>query len=191
MNHLLVFGVCTGVLVLVVAGIILYLRQRRNDTPKEELPAADFPDLIETAAIDQFLYDRCCRYMIEKRPFLVESFSLQDLANVMFTNKSYLSRTLNRFSGRNFKQYVNYYRVMYSLELFRNNMGLRISELSSLSGFHTETSYLRNFKQVMGEQPSHWCRTSCSAHCRGLRPQWRPSSPTVSTQTGKTSLCWW
>ena len=65
MNHLLVFGVCTGVLVLVVAGIILYLRQRRNDTPKEELPAADFPDLIETAAIDQFLYDRCCRYMIE------------------------------------------------------------------------------------------------------------------------------
>jgi AraC-like DNA-binding protein len=157
MNHLLVFGVCTGVLVLVVAGIILYLRQRRNDTPKEELPAADFPDLIETAAIDQFLYDRCCRYMIEKRPFLVESFSLQDLANVMFTNKSYLSRTLNRFSGRNFKQYVNYYRVMYSLELFRNNMGLRISELSSLSGFHTETSYLRNFKQVMGEQPSHWC----------------------------------
>ena len=43
---------------------------------------------------DQFLYDRCCRYMAEKRPFLVESFSLGDLASALYTNKVYLSRRL-------------------------------------------------------------------------------------------------
>ena len=39
------------------------------------------------AVVDQFLYDRCCRYMADRKPFLVESFSLGDLANVLFTNR--------------------------------------------------------------------------------------------------------
>ena len=46
------------------------------------------------AVVDQFLYDRCCRYMADRKPFLVESFSLGDLASVLFTNKVYLSKTI-------------------------------------------------------------------------------------------------
>ena len=58
-------------------------------------------------AVDQFLYDRCCRYMAERKPFLVESFSLGDLARVLYTNKVYLSKTINYYSGKNFRNYVN------------------------------------------------------------------------------------
>ena len=54
-------------------------------------PQADGPSVV-----DQFLYDRCCRYMADRKPFLVESFSLGDLANVLFTNKVYLSNTFNQ-----------------------------------------------------------------------------------------------
>ena len=64
--------------------------------------------------VDQFLYDRCCRYMADRKPFLVESFSLGDLAGVLFTNKVYLSKTINYYSGKNFRSYINYYRVMYA-----------------------------------------------------------------------------
>ena len=106
---------------------------------------------------DRALYERCCRYMTERRPFLVESFSLLDLTHAMFTNKVYLSKTINRFSGKNFRQYVNYYRVMYSLDLFRDNKSLRVTEMASLSGFHSTTSFNQSFKRVMGESPSHWC----------------------------------
>ena len=115
------------------------------------------PASSEVTAIDQLLYDRCCRYMTERRPFLVKDFSLQDLANAAYTNKGYLSKTINRFSGKNFRQYVNYYRVMYAMELFRNNMSLRITDLSELSGFNSVTSFFQSFKSVMGEPPSHWC----------------------------------
>ena len=87
----------------------------------------------------------------------MESFSLQDLANAVYTNKGSLSKTIRRFSGRNFRQYVNYYRIMYAMDLFRNNMGLRVTELAQLSGFHTVTSFFQNFKYIMGEPPSHWC----------------------------------
>ena len=156
MNHLLVLLLAVLLSAVITAsGVMLYLRLRKKKAPKET--ADILPAPFETAAIDQYLYDRCCRYMTERRPFLVESFTLQDLANAVYTNKVYLSKTINRFSGKNFRQYVNYYRVMYAMELFRKNMGLRITEMARLSGFHSETSFLRCFKEVMGEKPSIWC----------------------------------
>ena len=154
--HLLVLLLAVLLFASVFVSVMLYMRLRQKDASQE--PAEDVSAPInETAAIDQYLYDRCCRYMTERRPFLVESFTLQDLAHAIFSNKTYLSKTINRFSGKNFRQYVNYYRVMYSMELFRKNMGLRVVDLAQLSGFRSETSYLRNFKDVMGEKPSTWC----------------------------------
>lgn len=146
----------------VVMGIVLYLRLRKKDAQIQAVSGppsqADTPSAsYELAAIDQYLYDRCCRYMTEHRPFLVKSFTLQDLSNAVYTNKYYLSKTINRFSGKNFRQYVNYYRVMYSLDLFRDNKSLRVTEMASLSGFHSTTSFNQSFKRVMGESPSHWC----------------------------------
>ena len=107
--------------------------------------------------VDQFLYDRCCRYMADRKPFLVESFSLGDLASVLFTNKVYLSKTINYYSGKNFRNYINYYRVMYAMKLFRRNKSLTVAELGSLAGFHSGTTFNQAFKVVMQESPSTWC----------------------------------
>ena len=109
------------------------------------------------AVVDQFLYDRCCRYMADRKPFLVETLSLGDLANVLFTNKVYLSKTINYYSGKNFRSYVNYYRVMYAMELFRKNKALTVTELGTLAGFHSGTTFNQAFKAVMQESPSTWC----------------------------------
>ena len=107
--------------------LVLYLRLRKKEARiravlEQPKKSDDASETYELAAIDQYLYDRCCRYMTEFRPFLVKTFSLQDLANAVFTNKYYLSKTINRFSGKNFRQYVNYYRIMYSMDVFRKNM---------------------------------------------------------------------
>ena len=125
------------------------LPEKGDDTVSRQ---ADGP-----GAVDQFLYDRCCRYMADRKPFLVESFSLGDLANALYTNKVYLSKTVNYFSGKNFRNYVNYYRVMYAMELFRKNKSLKVAELGSLAGFHSSTTFNQAFKTVMEESPSTWC----------------------------------
>ena len=144
------------------AGVYLYIRLRRREADIQAvLERPRQPDGMsgnkDDAAIDQFLYDRCCRYMTERQPFLVESFSLGDLAAALFTNKSYLSRTINRYSGKNFRQYLNYYRVMYAMELFRRNRSLKVNQLAELSGFRSATSFLNAFKALMKEPPSEWC----------------------------------
>lgn len=130
--------------------------RRSNPTPEKGSDTvsqqADGP-----GAVDQFLYDRCCRYMADRKPFLVESFSLGDLSNALFTNKVYLSKTINYYSGKNFRNYINYYRVMYAMELFRKNKSLRVSELGHLAGFRSNTTFNVAFKLVMEESPSTWC----------------------------------
>ena len=155
--------ILAALLVAAVAfGLYLYIRLRKKEARLKEAlsnPAlADAPPGdYAAAAIDQYLYDRCCKYMMERRPFLVDNYSIQDLANALFTNRLYLSKTINKFSGRNFCSYVNYYRIMYAVELFRANMSLKVVELAELSGFHSNTSFYQAFRSVMGEPPSHWC----------------------------------
>ena len=109
------------------------------------------------AMVVQVLYDRCGRYLADRKPFRVESFSLGDVANVLYTNKVYLSKTINYYSGKNFRSYINYYRVMYAMELFRKNKSLTVTELGSLAGFHSGTTFNQAFKAVMQESPSTWC----------------------------------
>ena len=154
--------------------VVLFLRLRKKeDQIKAVLEQPRMADGLsapyELAAIDQYLYDRCCRYMTEFRPFLVTSFNLQDLANAVYTNKYYLSKTINRFSGKNFRQYVNYYRIMYAMDLFRENKSLRITEMANLCGFHSTTSFNQSFKAVMGETPSYWCARIRKKHMEKMK----------------------
>lgn len=100
------------------------------------------------------LYDRVVRMMEEKKPYLREGYSLLDLAASVFTNKSYLSKTINVFSGRNFRQFINYYRVNYSVDLMKKDPCLRVTELAMMSGFHNVVTYNMAFKLNMNETPS-------------------------------------
>lgn len=155
-------------IVLLAAGLVVALvivnSSSRKKTEVQEVPPPPaqvrkeytrVPDAVK--ASDRELYVKCCRYMELRKPFLVESFSMDDLALALFTNKLYLSQTINACSGRNFRSFVNSYRVMYAMELFKKNNRLRVTDLANLSGFHTPVTFNMAFKLVMGESPGAWC----------------------------------
>lgn len=104
------------------------------------------------------LYKSATDYMEKNQPYLDENFNLEDFARKLYTNKVYLSRTVNTLSGRNFRQFVNYYRVKYSTDLFRQDPRLKVEELAMMSGFHTVVSYNMAFHLFMNETPSEWMR---------------------------------
>ena len=95
--------------------------------------------------------------MESKKPFLVESFSLSDLSAGVFTNKSYVSKAINRSSSLNFRRFVNRYRVAYAQEIFKQNMALRVQDLTMLSGCHSIQTFCAVFKLFTGETPRDWC----------------------------------
>lgn len=104
------------------------------------------------------LYKKALDNMSEKKPYLDDTFNLEDFARTLYTNKVYLSRTINAFSGRNFRQFTNYFRVRYSIELMKKDPLLKIEEVALMSGFHTVVSYNMSFKLFMDETPSEWMR---------------------------------
>ena len=100
------------------------------------------------------VYDRVVSLMEQKRLFLDPDFKLSDLSSAVFTNKTYLSKTINVFSGRNFSQFVNYYRIQYCAELLRKDPHLRLTTAAMMSGFHSTVTFNMAFKLNMGETPS-------------------------------------
>lgn len=104
------------------------------------------------------LYERIQTYFDEEKPFLNGNLTINDVVARVFSNKVYISRAICQCTGRNFCQYVNYHRVMFSMECFRRNPELKISELWPLCGFNTIVSFNMAFRLFMNENPSDWCR---------------------------------
>ncbi len=114
------------------------------------------PTTIEDIYRD--VYERIVAYFESEKPFLDNELTINDLSKVLYSNKLYISRAISQFTGRNFCQFVNYYRVTYSMELFRNNHDLKIHELACSSGFNSDVSYNMAFRLFMGETPGEWCK---------------------------------
>lgn len=102
------------------------------------------------------LYKRVVMYMEEKKPYLNQGFDMTKLADKLFTNKLYLSKTINILSGRNFRQFVNYYRVRRAIELFKEDPKLKIGEVSEMCGFHSAVTFNMSFKVNTGKTPTEW-----------------------------------
>ena len=103
-------------------------------------------------------YQRLNNYFEDRKPYLDGDLTIADVAKELYTNKLYVSQAISRCSGKNFCQFVNYHRVKYSVDLFRADPHLKVSQLAEMSGFHTVASFNMAFKLNLGESPSEWCR---------------------------------
>lgn len=103
------------------------------------------------------LYDRILLYFESTKPYLDGNLTINDVVKFVYSNKVYISKAIFRFTGRNFRQFVNYHRVMYSVESFRSSPELKVSELAQMSGFNNQVSYTMAFRLFMNETPSEWC----------------------------------
>ena len=92
------------------------------------------------------------------KPYLDGNLTINDVVKVVYSNKVYISKAICHYTGRNFRQFLNYYRVAYSMDLFRENPEFKVSELAEKSGFNTVVSYTMAFRLFMNETPSEWCR---------------------------------
>lgn len=127
----------------------------------ESMKVTNVESAVDASRIDDVykdVYERVVCYFDEEKPFLDSNLTINDVVKSLYTNKLYISRSISQFTGRNFCQFVNYHRVMYSMNCFRENPDLKINELASMSGFNSIVSYNMAFRLFMGENPSEWSR---------------------------------
>lgn len=104
------------------------------------------------------IFKRIQRYLDDDMPYLDDEFSLSKMAEDIFTNKHYVSRAISEYSGMNFCQFINTYRIRYSIECIKHNPNLKVAELAVMCGFKTLSSYNQAFRKYTGETPSDWVR---------------------------------
>ena len=120
---------------------------------KERIGQGDQKDIMNSV-----IFKRILKLFEDKMPFLDDEFTLTKLAEQLFTNRIYVSRAISECSGMNFCQFVNTYRIRYSIECARLNPRLKISEMATMCGFKTQSSYNQAFRKYTGENPSDWVR---------------------------------
>ena len=116
------------------------------------------PESAGTVLLYKNLYERVLEYFVEEKPYLNPNLTINDIVEVVFSNKLYISKAISQYTGRNFCQFVNYYRVIHAVEQFRNNTNLKVLELATRSGFNSVVSFGMAFRLYMGEKPGDWCR---------------------------------
>lgn len=155
-------GLMTAALGVRIADDVLFVFWRNQERRIiESMKVTKVETAMDPAGIDdvyQDIYERIVAYFESEKPFLDNELTINDLVKVLYSNKLYISRAISQFTGRNFCQFVNYYRVTYSMELFRQNNELKIHELACGSGFNSDVSYNMAFRLFMGETPGEWCR---------------------------------
>ncbi len=138
--------------------LIWQSQERRIVESMRATPMSSVADASRLDEIYKDLYERIVDYFEAEKPYLDGELTINLLVKELYSNKMYISRAISHFTGRNFCQFVNYYRVVHSMESFRNNPDLKVHELAAMSGFNTIVSYNMAFRLFMGENPSEWCR---------------------------------
>lgn len=96
----------------------------------------------------------------ENEYFLNKSLSLSTLANILGTNRQYLSNYINNEKQVSFYDYINQFRLKRVEKLLHEQANQQkqrsLEEIASLSGFNSYATFLRCFSKVYGTTPSKY-----------------------------------
>lgn len=156
---LVIVGAATLVLTSSIVMLTMLYRQRRRqllDIQNKDQEIKHLrthmnsisPSTTPTLSPQEELFRIAEQKVATERIFLNKELSLELLAQILDTNRSYLSATINSHANSNFNQWINGYRIRYILE--RINTTIDLIQLSDEAGFASVNSFYRNFKLYTG-----------------------------------------
>jgi len=115
-----------------------------------EQPAGAAEDHAEVARLKQ--------YMVEKKPFLNPSLTIQDLSDGMEVPTRELSLLINHKLAQHFFDFINSYRIESAMEILDDAAKSKITILEILYsvGFNSKSSFNTAFKKHTGITPTEY-----------------------------------
>lgn len=91
--------------------------------------------------------------MRQEKLFLQPNLKINDIAQLIGTNRHYIYQAINGQMGASFNDFINKQRIDYALQLMKDKPNLTINEVALQSGFTSQASFYRNFKKFVGTSP--------------------------------------
>ena len=102
------------------------------------------------------LFERFQEEVIEKQLFLQPGLSLQDVAERLDTNKTYVSKMVNNTYNMGFPELLNILRVDFAEQYLLHNREAKQTEVAAACGFQSASSFNNIFKKITGLTPKMW-----------------------------------
>ena len=120
---------------------------------KEESADEIIPETAPASKQEKPLIERIEEVVTKRQLYLRHNLKISDVAAELCTNRLYVSTAINEEMGISFSDYINRKRVDYAIHLMRTNPQMTIYKIADLSGFSSDKSFYRNFKNITGKSP--------------------------------------
>ena len=138
-----------------------------RETVAQEAEDKDDTPTQDTTEETDLMMSRIADALREQQLFANPHLTIQDMANAIGSNRTYVSRCINRRTGLSFSQYVARYRVEHAQQILRSpdyaTDHEAIAEAASLSGFSSDQTFYRVFKEQTDLTPLQYRQQNLSA----------------------------
>lgn len=92
----------------------------------------------------------------EKQIFLNGHLSIEEVAQMLGTNRTYVTRMVKECYGETFTAIINKHRLDYAKKYMSENPGMKLDVVAAESGFGSTSAFSKVFKEAEGISPSQW-----------------------------------
>lgn len=145
--------------VLRIARTLRVLRRVHDDTKIELDEAKEKIEKLSKGYVPETpeqLYERIMEVMETQRPYTDQDFDIPQLASMVRSNRTYVSKVINRQSGMNFRTWLAKYRINLVQKYLKENPEASLDELCIMAGYASKSSLFRHFKSITGYTPVNW-----------------------------------
>lgn len=105
------------------------------------------------------IFEQLDSAMMSRELFKDKNLSIETAADILGTNRLYISKAVNIYAGLSFASYVNNYRVNAAVRLLSDSENpLPIKAVADVVGYNNLPSFYSNFQKVTGVSPSKFRR---------------------------------
>lgn len=160
----LIVATCLFLIIICITLYLLYREQKKKylliidkyqsfaeSFDKKEIhePAEGKEDIEDNA--DRELYVRIQELMQDKHVYRQKNITRESLADMLGTNRTYLSRAINAYSGQTVNDYINTYRINEAVKLLsENGKDVNAKQLAEDLGYASVNVFYQVFKRKTG-----------------------------------------
>lgn len=155
---------CVVIVILAVSLSVIIKRQKKMYSllvNRHQAYIQRFNSEAASAAVaaepdrDSMLFKKVESLMRDEQIFRMKDLTLDRLAERLQTNRTYLSKAINRFSGMSFSNYVNMYRVNEATKIISDpSQDVLMKQLADDIGFNSVSVFSSVFQKETGLLPS-------------------------------------
>lgn len=163
-NRKVIVIVFLSVILLLVTVFMILIYRRRLTTYRtlyeqyrNRLSEISGPPAQKTEDADIGLWRKLENAMKEDRIYRRHDLSLDMMAGIVGTNRAYISKAINTFSGGDFYSYVNRYRVREAVSIIdEHGDGVTFKQIADMVGFNSMPVFYKAFAKETGLPPGRY-----------------------------------